>query len=186
MEGPVSIYLRLVDYNSSALTSNGTHDTDIATIKDTFDTDNKQFIRVSGYHCDVEQTLNIGSQSTGAGAGRITFNPFRITKFIDGTSPILFQNSASGTPFKTAEVFFVNEKNVLQVRQTYKLVAVKTISWSATAGENGIIETLTFEYGGLMITVFQQGTDGEKSNVLLAGWNRVRNTSDNDLKNVII
>ena len=32
---------------------------------------------------DIEQTLNIGSQSTGAGAGKVTFNPFSITRKID-------------------------------------------------------------------------------------------------------
>ena len=29
---------------------------------------------------DVEQVLNIGSQSSGAGAGKVTFNPFQITR----------------------------------------------------------------------------------------------------------
>jgi hypothetical protein len=29
---------------------------------------------------DIEQTLNIGSQSSGAGAGKVTFNPFSITR----------------------------------------------------------------------------------------------------------
>lgn len=31
--------------------------------------------------------LNIGSQSTGAGAGRVTFNPFSIHRKIDRSSP---------------------------------------------------------------------------------------------------
>ena len=35
---------------------------------------------VSDYSFDVEQVLNIGSQSSGAGAGKVTFNPFSITK----------------------------------------------------------------------------------------------------------
>jgi hypothetical protein len=29
---------------------------------------------------DIEQMLSIGSQSTGAGAGKITFNPFSISR----------------------------------------------------------------------------------------------------------
>ena len=29
---------------------------------------------------DIEQILSIGSQSTGAGAGRVTFNPFSNTR----------------------------------------------------------------------------------------------------------
>jgi type VI protein secretion system component Hcp len=33
-----------------------------------------------------------GSQSSGAGAGKATFNPFSITRKIDKASPIFFQN----------------------------------------------------------------------------------------------
>ena len=32
--------------------------------------------KVNGGSFDIEQTLSIGSQSTGAGAGKVTFNPF--------------------------------------------------------------------------------------------------------------
>ena len=33
---------------------------------------------VEDYSFDIEQTLSIGSQSSGAGAGKVTFNPFKI------------------------------------------------------------------------------------------------------------
>jgi hypothetical protein len=38
----------------------------------------------------AETTLNIGSQSSGAGAGKVTFNPFSITRHVDKASPVLF------------------------------------------------------------------------------------------------
>jgi type VI protein secretion system component Hcp len=31
-----------------------------------------------------------GSQSTGSGAGKVTFNPFSITRHVDKASPVLF------------------------------------------------------------------------------------------------
>ena len=37
---------------------------------------NEQLDTVTGGSFDIEQTLKIGSQSTGAGAGKVTFNPF--------------------------------------------------------------------------------------------------------------
>jgi type VI protein secretion system component Hcp len=40
---------------------------------------------------DIEQTLNIGSQSTGA--GKVTFNPFSITHKVDRASPVFFAPS---------------------------------------------------------------------------------------------
>jgi hypothetical protein len=36
-------------------------------------------------------SLNLGSQSSGAGAGKVTFNPFSITRKIDAVSPSFFQ-----------------------------------------------------------------------------------------------
>ena len=44
---------------------------------------NANIFEVEDYSFDIAQTLNIGSQSTGAGAGKVTFNPFRITRKTD-------------------------------------------------------------------------------------------------------
>jgi hypothetical protein len=38
----------------------------------------------------VTTPKNIGSQSSGAGAGKVTFNPFSITRKIDKPSPVFF------------------------------------------------------------------------------------------------
>ena len=35
---------------------------------------------VEDYSFDIEQALNIGSQSSGSGAGKVMFNPFSITR----------------------------------------------------------------------------------------------------------
>ncbi len=51
---------------------------------------------VETFSFDVEQTLNIGSQSSGAGAGKVTFNPFSITRKIDRSSPNLFRGALPG------------------------------------------------------------------------------------------
>lgn len=180
-----SIYLRLVDYRSGTLTANGTFDGNVAPIKESFDAKTAHFIQVARYSSGIEQTLNIGSQSTGAGAGRATFNPFTIQRSADVLSPLLFQNAASGTPFKTADVLFVNAQNLISLRHTYKLVAVKTISWSAESSEADPVETVTFEYGGLIVTVNQQAPDGKLLKMAQGGWNRVRNIVDTDLNTAI-
>ncbi|MDQ6762188.1 MAG: hypothetical protein M3015_06130, partial [Bacteroidota bacterium] len=83
----------------------------------------------------------------------------------------------SGTPFKTVELFFTNKKGVLLYKLTYKLVAVKTVSWSADA-EHNTKEAITFEYGGLVVSVFHAGADGQ-IHLVQNGWNRVKNTMDN-------
>ena len=54
-----------------------------------------------------EQTLNIGSQSSGAGAGKVTFNDLHFTKAVDATSPLFFQALCAGIPFEFVDIFFV-------------------------------------------------------------------------------
>src|ERR1700759_4147058 len=59
----------------------------------------KGLFEIENFSFDIEQVLNIGSQSTGAGAGKVTFNPFSIDRKIDVSSPRLFEMACSGTPF---------------------------------------------------------------------------------------
>lgn len=94
-----SIYLRFVDYKPNVLTAAGAFDANIPAVRETLGLKSNHLIRVTSFSGDVAQTLKIGSQSTGAGAGRITFNPFSITRRADSLSPILFQNAASGAPY---------------------------------------------------------------------------------------
>src|SRR3974377_2069083 len=65
---------------------------------------NANIFEVDSYAFDLEQTLNIGSQASGAGAGKITFNPFTITRKTDKSSPVLFQMACSGTPFQSVSL----------------------------------------------------------------------------------
>lgn len=136
---------------------------------------------IEDFSFDIEQQLNIGSQATGAGAGKVTFNPFSITRKIDISSPGLFQMACSGTSFAevclglrkssggdvTGQIFLVFR---------FKLVAVKTISWSYD--DESPKETITFEYGGLQVWYTPQAADGSMGAAISGGWNRVLNTSD--------
>jgi type VI protein secretion system component Hcp len=57
---------------------------------------NQGLFEIEDYSFDIEQTLNIGSSSSGAGAGKVTFNPFSITKQTDTASPAFFQQAMAG------------------------------------------------------------------------------------------
>jgi type VI secretion system secreted protein Hcp len=136
---------------------------------------------IEDYSFDIEQTLAIGSQSTGAGAGKVTFNPFSITRKIDMSSPTFYQNACSGKSFKN--VFLGMRKSAgndtsgrFFLLFTFKLVAVKTVGWAHD--DEAPKETVTFEYGGLQIRYGRQDATGAIVRVLPAGWNRVKNTSD--------
>ncbi len=180
----VSIYLRLTDYSGRVVAADGTAIASVNVDNVGFDTNSPQFTKVLTYNASVEQTLNIGSQSTGAGAGKITFNPFSITRYLDATSPLLFQASASGTPYKTAEIFFVSAQNTIFSRLTYKLAAIKTVAWAAD-GNSAVVETVAFEYGTVVITVNKQSPDGKVNSATQSGWNIIKNVLDNTLDSII-
>jgi type VI secretion system secreted protein Hcp len=138
---------------------------------------------VDEYSFDVEQTLNIGSQSKGAGAGKITFNPFSISRKIDKSSPTFFEMACSGTAFQN--VFLCLRKGAgvdttqsgqIFLRFDFKLVAVKTISWSHD--DTSPKEDVTFEYGGLQVRYCVQNPNGSMGKVIGTGWNLVQNKSD--------
>lgn len=141
---------------------------------------------VKEYSFDVEQTLNIGSQSSGAGAGKVTFNPFSITRSIDKASPTFYQMACSGTAFCNAVLMLrkslgsgasMNETSGgVFLRFDFKLVAVKTIAWAHD--EESPSETITFEYGGLQMRYAQQDPSGALGKIFPGGWNRVRNVAD--------
>jgi type VI secretion system secreted protein Hcp len=141
---------------------------------------------VEDYSFDIEQTLNIGSQSSGSGAGKITFNPFSITRKIDKASPIFLEMACSGTAFQSvtlalrksvgASAGAADVSGQVFLRFDFKLVAVKTISWAHD--DESPKETVTFEYGGLQVRYCQQKPSGELMAALIGGWNRVKNIRD--------
>jgi Type VI secretion system effector, Hcp/PEP-CTERM motif len=61
---------------------------------------------IEDFSFDVEQVLNIGSQSSGAGAGKVTFNPFQITKQTDTVSGKLILANAAGAVLETITINF--------------------------------------------------------------------------------
>jgi type VI secretion system Hcp family effector len=137
---------------------------------------------VEDWNFDVEQTLNIGSQSSGAGAGKITFNAFSITRKIDLASPTFFQMACSGQAFQQVGLAFRKSaggsatSGQVYLRFDFKLVAVKTIGWSHD--DESPKETVTFEYGGLQVRYAQQAASGQLNAAIIGGWNRVKNISD--------
>lgn len=149
-----------------------------------------QIFEIEDYSFDIEQTLNIGSQSGGTGAGKAGFNPFSITRKVDRASPVLFEHCCGGTAFK--QVILAIRKSggesaagssadmtsgVVYLRYDFKLVAVKTISWSHD--DEAPKETITFEYGGLLIRYNAQNPDGSMySSVKQGGWNKIKNRVD--------
>jgi type VI secretion system secreted protein Hcp len=176
----VDAFLQLVPYNSPPITSESQVVVDFRDplpgrppIKGP-----GALFEIEDYSFDVEQTLNIGSQSTGAGAGKVTFNPFSVTRKIDKVSPTLFKMACAGTPFQSVDLFLRKSAGGTTAGQFYlvfgfNLVAVKTISWSHD--DETPKEVVTFEYGALSIAYAAQKSDGTFSPFTATCWDRVKN-----------
>jgi type VI protein secretion system component Hcp len=131
---------------------------------------------IEDWSTDLEQTLNIGSQSTGAGAGKVVFNPFSITRKVDQASPQLFHAACSGTPFQFVDLLVVKPgpaDGQVYLAFRFGLVAVKTIAW--TSADDVPAEAVTFEYGSVTIGYQPQSPDGRLVPMVFQGWDRVRN-----------
>ena len=156
-----------------------------------------QIFEIDDFSFDIEQVLNIGSHSSGAGAGKVTFNPFQITRKTDRASPTMFLMCCSGQHFQQVSLFLrragggetgagsnSNTSATMQsgttfLRFDFRLVAVKTISWSGADGDESPKEEITFEYGALQVQYQQQDEKGAaKGGPSSSAWNRVYNNND--------
>ena len=137
----------------------------------------------------------------GAGAGKVTFNPFQVTRKTDRASPVLFSMCCAGQHFKMVSLYLrragggaggvssaqsqTMTSGTTFLRFDFALVAVKTISWSGSDGDEACKEEVTFEYGALQIRYVQQKEDGtpmtSSDGLPQSSWNRVYNNSSFDL-----
>lgn len=192
----IDAYMYFQDYNNTYLPSesqvDGTNAKEPMWKEHKFNeaSDAKGIFEVEDFSFDIEQVLSIGSQSTGAGAGKVTFNPFSITRKIDKSSPEFYNKACSGTAFKKVALGARKAAGGTQTGGIYlvfsfKLVAVKTLAWSYD--DEAPKETITFEYGGLIVSYTQQKPDGSLNGPeFQKGWNRVKNISDTDVNAPIV
>jgi type VI protein secretion system component Hcp len=92
----------------------------------------------------ANNTLNIGSASSGASAGKITFNPFTITRKTDSASPSLYQACASGKHFSTVKI--------VQGSRTVVLDDVLISSYQTGGSHDRPTETFVLKYTKYTIT----------------------------------
>jgi type VI protein secretion system component Hcp len=129
------------------------------------------WMQVDDFAAAIEQTLNIGAQSTGAGAGKVTYHPMSFSTAPSSVDATLFTMAASGTAFEQIEVEILNGTNVVQLYR-YKLAAIKTIAWVLDKTTGKMKVQYSFEYGGFHILTPMGGK------TFAAGWDRVKNVKD--------
>jgi hypothetical protein len=138
------------------------------------------WVTVDDFAFDAEQTLSIGSQSTGAGAGKITFNAASFTLVPGALDPVFFIRLASGTPFKFVDVYISNNGAMIEMLR-FKLAAFKTMAWLTDPASHAVKVKYSIEAGGVVVTF--PTPDGRP--IVSDGWNRIKNVSDGNPNSII-
>ena len=136
-----------------------------------------QTFDVSSFDLGAQNTTTIGSATTGAGAGKATFQKFVITKPVDKYSSDLFLDLTKGTFLKSAEIIVrkagANGKAAPLAQYLMKLVAITDIHVSGGSGTP--TETIQGEYGSIQFVIHQQMPDGTTKVGSAGGWSQVTN-----------
>lgn len=133
---------------SAATTTRGTIPNAVARLTLTPRTGAPIVFEVQDYSFNIEQTLNIGSQSSGAGAGKITFNPFSITTRPGTQTAALFRAMGDGSVFPSAELIVPGPGGRVRLDAKFRLIAPKSLR-EYFGGGGFPAEDVSFEYGGL-------------------------------------
>jgi type VI secretion system Hcp family effector len=139
---------------------------------------------IESFGFGIENIVTIGSQSSGAGAGKVVFKPFHIDRRIDKSSPLIYEKCCAGTSFKRVALGFRKSSGgetsgLFFLRFDFKLVAAQGIDWSHD--DESPKEGMDFMYGGLIMRYAQQNPDGSLMAEIPGGWNRVKNIKDQDV-----
>jgi type VI secretion system Hcp family effector len=131
-------------------------------------------IEIFGVSGGFTQVLNIGSQSGGAGAGKVTFNPIKLSKHFGASSPAILLALAQGTVYQGPVL--INFYHVTRGGEPKKYfsIALSTVaiesdelSDSETRPLINDMETVSFDYGVIAITDLASGN--------ASCWNRIKN-----------
>jgi Type VI secretion system effector, Hcp len=131
---------------------------------------------ISYFDLGVTQTVNIGSASGGAGAGKVTFQPLVVhTSFAPFQS--LFAAVEAGSHFETCTLTTKNSTGEV-IEFTLKIVAISqvdAIAQSPTADSARTAYTqVNFVYGSVQVTSPGSDADDGGSSPANDGWVKVK------------
>ncbi len=139
------------------------------------------WFEIKEFSFGIENTLNISSASTGAGAGKAEFKEFTIKKQTDNASPGLALTCGMGGHYEEVQLRLrksgaKSTGGDVYLSYDFKLVAVKSVEWTGSSGDDVPEETVVFEYGALQITYRPQNKDGTLGNKNIKAWNKMTNS----------
>jgi type VI secretion system secreted protein Hcp len=138
---------------------------------------NAGVIEVTSFELAIDNTTSIGGPG-GAGAGKTDFESLVISRVVDKASPVLFSLAAAGHVFEKVQMYVrqAGATPVTLVGYEFGTVVITKIDWSGTTGADALTETVTLEYGSMVMAFQPTNADGTPAPTVTGGWNRVANT----------
>jgi type VI secretion system secreted protein Hcp len=148
-------------------------------IKDSTSKTPAQDIEIESWSWGAANPVSLGSAGSGAGSGKVAFQPFSITRQIDASSPQLFSDVASGKHLTEVDVVGVRQgpQGAATPFMTLALkdVLVTSIDWSAGNGGDQPKEELTLAFARVQVTAGD--TTSTTNPPSTASWDLTTNTS---------
>jgi type VI secretion system secreted protein Hcp len=148
---------------------------------ETLDKDFAGAIQISNFSWGAENAINIGSATTGAGAGKAQFNELTVEKPVDSTTPLFFQRLTTGRHLQSLEIITrkaggAPATSSVPTRYLFQMVFVKSQKQSGDSADDAPRETLTFAYGAVAQQATRQTPTGAPATNVFANWSQVTNT----------
>jgi type VI secretion system secreted protein Hcp len=159
---------------------------------ETQDPDFKGAFEITEFSFGAENTLNIGSATGGAGAGKATFKEFTVKKTTDSASGQLLQLLGSGAHYKIVKLFIRKSGGAAggtgKVKSgapylvfAFGMVALKSLEWSGSSGDDVPTETVVFEYGEMKVGYYKQAVSGVLSLGGQGAWSKMTNSTTGNI-----
>ena len=136
---------------------------------------------IKNWSFGASNKLNIGSGTGGAGAGKVDFDAFNVSKDIDKASPYLFHTCCAGGHYQEVVLMIrraggtsAKQSGDIYLKFDFKLVAIQSIKWQN--GDPSPTEDIVFEYGALKISYHPQKATGAMDSAKEQSWSRVLNS----------
>jgi len=143
--------------------------------------DKKNAFEILSFEIGAENNINIGSISSGGGAGKATFKELTVTKKTDTASCELFTRLCEGGHLQDVHIELrrsggaAGASGATFLKFDFKLVMIQDISWSGSDGDDICEETVVMQYGAMKVAYSKQDTKGAMKEHSKAMWSRVKN-----------
>lgn len=141
----------------------------------------KDAFEILSFEIGAENNINIGSISSGGGAGKATFKELTVTKKTDTASCGLFGRLVEGGHIQDVHIELRRSggldgaSGATFLKFDFKLVMLQDISWSGSDGDDICEETLVMQYGAMKVEYLKQDVKGKMKTHSNQMWSRVKN-----------